>query len=438
MGTTDLIAGPFLTKLDPRGGVKGSRDPLGIQTIWIHAGRQVIGNLTNQTTSVRDFSVLLIGIWLIQQLREAGSSAPEAEVFLKWEQLAAYARAHPGGQGGFRGIDRVRATIDQGHRVPISAEGQCQILGNQRIYGVWGLYTQAARASGLLDTDPARLAPGARALVETQYVPALARAFGRGCSRLLGLLPQRLWRFDLDGPDARNIADVLGEALQPAEVAFFREALLFGGPDDRTGGLQRRMIDLLEPTLADAGFAFAPGVVRQFAREAARRWPDDSRLAVRLHKIATLESFLAPVSELFAFLLGWDGKPPGEAAAAVASSWGAGLDWLDLEAVAALRGDLEAACRNFDTAEHWLEVARLLKGGEYEPVVERLLAINHSVMAARSGAGPWIDVQAGKLRVRFVDERGALTERADLPKAWRFPYFLDALRDVARSLREAA
>jgi hypothetical protein len=36
----------------------------------------------------------------------------------------------------------------------ISDDRAHQILGNQKIYGLWGLYTMPARASGLLDGDP--------------------------------------------------------------------------------------------------------------------------------------------------------------------------------------------------------------------------------------------------------------------------------------------
>ena len=52
-----MIAGPFLTDIDPQAAIKGSRDPLGIQPIWTRLGRHVVGNLTTVSSSVRDFGL---------------------------------------------------------------------------------------------------------------------------------------------------------------------------------------------------------------------------------------------------------------------------------------------------------------------------------------------------------------------------------------------
>jgi hypothetical protein len=56
-----MLTVPFLTALDSRAAVKGSSDPLGIQPIWTRLGRQVIGNLTTASNSVRDFTTLILG-----------------------------------------------------------------------------------------------------------------------------------------------------------------------------------------------------------------------------------------------------------------------------------------------------------------------------------------------------------------------------------------
>ena len=47
-----MVTVPFLTDVDPQAAIKGSRDLLGVQTIWARLGRNVIGNLTPVTTSV--------------------------------------------------------------------------------------------------------------------------------------------------------------------------------------------------------------------------------------------------------------------------------------------------------------------------------------------------------------------------------------------------
>jgi hypothetical protein len=163
-----MLTIPFLTKLDPRGAVKGSRDPLGVQPIWTRFGRHVVGNLTTVSTSVRDFTTLLLGYHFAEQLA-AESPGSELSTFLKWEQLAAYARAAVNGDTAFRGTERVQKALSEGGRVSISDDQASQILADQKIYGLWGLYTVPGRSSGLLEGDPARLTPAARALVEGLY-----------------------------------------------------------------------------------------------------------------------------------------------------------------------------------------------------------------------------------------------------------------------------
>ena len=92
---------PFLTDLDSRAAVKGSRDPLGIQAIWTRLGRHVVGNLTTVSTSVRDFTTLLLGYYFAEKVADVEGPGLDLATFLKWEQLAAYARAEVNKDKGF-------------------------------------------------------------------------------------------------------------------------------------------------------------------------------------------------------------------------------------------------------------------------------------------------------------------------------------------------
>ena len=80
-----ILRQPFLTVLDPRDRTTGSRDPLGIQSLWTRLGRSVIGNLTTQTTSWQDFITTMVGYWLIEVAREEKLDVQPIEIFLKWE-----------------------------------------------------------------------------------------------------------------------------------------------------------------------------------------------------------------------------------------------------------------------------------------------------------------------------------------------------------------
>ncbi|MCA9647328.1 MAG: hypothetical protein KC492_41850, partial [Myxococcales bacterium] len=58
----------FLTEIDPRAAVTGSRDPLGLQPIWSALGRELVGNLTTVTTSVRGFTTLMLGLYFVDEV----------------------------------------------------------------------------------------------------------------------------------------------------------------------------------------------------------------------------------------------------------------------------------------------------------------------------------------------------------------------------------
>ena len=123
-----LLQVPFLTDLDSRAAVKGSRDPLGIQPIWTRFGRHVVGNLTTVSSSVLDFTTLLLGYWFAERIADDQGPGSELATFLKWEQLAAYARAGVNDDFAFRGTERVRRNLSEGGRVTLSDNPTYQIL----------------------------------------------------------------------------------------------------------------------------------------------------------------------------------------------------------------------------------------------------------------------------------------------------------------------
>ena len=135
-----MLQGPFLTALDSRARVRGSRDPLGAQAVWTALGRQVVGNLTTVTTSVRDFTVLLLGAALLERRGQESDLTGDIDAFLRWEQLASYVRWRAYEQP-FRGVERVAKTLAETSRVKLSAGREHQILSSQRMYGIWGLLT---------------------------------------------------------------------------------------------------------------------------------------------------------------------------------------------------------------------------------------------------------------------------------------------------------
>jgi len=139
----------FLTLEDPRARIKGSRDPLGVQPVWSWFGRRLVSNLTTVTRSVREFTVLMLGRYIAEELleNEAIEESEVLSVFLRVEQMAGYTRViHY--DATVRGITRVKQFIHEASgSVTISDDPRHAILSDQRMYGIWGMYTVSGRAS---------------------------------------------------------------------------------------------------------------------------------------------------------------------------------------------------------------------------------------------------------------------------------------------------
>ena len=214
------LLSPFLTDLDLRAAVKGSRDPLGAQSMWTRIGRHVVGNLTTVTTSVRDFTTLLLGYFWAERISAELGPGSELATFLKWEQLASYSRAKVNKDYSFRGTERVRQTLTQGSRVTLSNSRAFQILSNQQTYGIWGLYSVASAASGLVEQDPARLTSVGLQFVERFYLPQFREAGFPNGNQIIKLLSQSEAKVDLERADSalsHVVAKILGRCTSEVE-----------------------------------------------------------------------------------------------------------------------------------------------------------------------------------------------------------------------------
>ena len=131
----------FLTSFDPNYYVQGSRDPLGLQTVWVTSGRRLIRHLSTVSTSVTDFKILC----LARHVCTANGDTSFSNFFpflYRFEQACAYARHFVDPRdNSFNGIERVRNMDSSKVRFPVSdVDKKCFLLSNQRSYGVYGKY----------------------------------------------------------------------------------------------------------------------------------------------------------------------------------------------------------------------------------------------------------------------------------------------------------
>ena len=425
----------FFTLEDPNAKIKGSRDPLGAQPLWTAFGRHVVTNLTTQTNSTRGFTILLLGRYLVERAIEDGRIGRELalDAFLRFEQIGAYVRhvAHRVG-GDIRGIERVRSKREERRGlVPVRADPDGFILGDQRVNGLWGLFSVPARVSCLIPDGSVGLTAEAAAFVEREYLPILQPIM----DELLRLVA-RGGRLDTRTPDSifSGLSRVLSESFTGEEQRFYGEYLRDGLHVRKARpGLQRTFRELLVHHVDLDAATGRTDVVR--LHEAARSV--DEELANHLDRIARMEGVLAPAMSLFDFMLTRHHRELGELAEELTKRWGASVPNVDTEKNRDLLSDAgsvwsEAVLGCFDRCQ------RGLSGGNYRETLSALLEWHKSVMNSRGGAS-WVEVrEGGKLDVRYRGADQELPSEDDLPELWRNGYFIDSLKAIAWQLGKAA
>jgi hypothetical protein len=397
--------------------------------VWSKFGREVVGNLTTVTSSVRGFTTLLVGLELSDLLREQlRNEAPAPlETFLRFEQLAGYARYKCHQDKEVRGYRRVSRRLNEGRRIRISIDPQHQILSDQKTYGLWGLFTVPARSSGLLVPRESRLSADARRFVERQYFPMLGN--GQGLKSVLDVLRRESFDLQPAGRDAAlldSIGRIHARRLRAEERSFYRDHLAWGGPNESTGGRQRALAEILTGIeTQEFGFPEFRAVQKK-----ARKF---EALSIALEKIGRLERLIAPAALLFGFLQDRDGQPTSSAARQIGETWNRPIR-LDMRSIRELHPEIGRALQSQQESELWMQLAEALSSGDYGRVIRLLVEINTAVMQRRHGAAAWIAIEGGKIRVRLADEPAELTTVGDAEDWWKSTYFINSLWRVAREV----
>ena len=429
----------FLTLEDPNAKIKGSRDPLGAQPIWASFGRHVVTNLTMQTNSARGFTILLLARYLTERLIEDGRLGRESalDAFLRFEQAGAYARHRGHGVGSdIRGIDRVRSKIADGSgKVPIGADPDGFILIDQKVNGLWGLFSVSARISGLIPDGAVGVTQDARAFVERAYLLTLQS----GLDDLLQLV-ERGGRLDTATPDAAFAAlrNVMSESFAAEEQAFYgaylRDGIHVRHDSESLRGRQKRLCKMLKDN-TDQDTAIGREDMVHLC-EAARSV--DEGLTNRLDRIVRLEAVLAPAMSLFDFVLTCHGRELGDVAEELTDRWGGSVPYID----ATRNADLLPEVRWASSETVGVCIARCqgaLDDGNYAEALDALLAWHEDVMRRRGGAS-WVLIARDKtLDVRYRGaEQATLPSGDELSRLWRNGYFLPSLKAIIGQLDGAA
>ncbi len=429
----------FLTEIDPRAAVKGSRDPLGLQPIWTRFGRQVVGNLTTVTTSLRNFTTWMLGLHFAEELIASKKASEEERVdlFMRFEQLAAYSRYAVGADDRTErilGVSRVKKRLDAREKIMISTAQQHQILSNQKTYGIWGLYSVAGAQSGLAERGSGRLSPLGIKFVESYYLPKLKRLYP-GAERKLGHLMRGGKEFQPRGRDkplAEALATVLSPHLSPRERTFYAKVLILAeGDGDTTGGLQGQLWRTVESTNDKGTFGWDREFDFAEMTEVMKR-AETPELRRELAHIHTVEPLFAAAGHLFGFALQRNNADLEQVVGEVRRSWGSGLEHIDPRAIEGLRMRIRDAS-NEESADRLVQMAEHLRGGDYGALITTAAKQNGAVMAQRGGA-PWLSLEKGRIHVRLRAEDRGLPPREGLGALWTNPYFINSLKTVGATV----
>jgi hypothetical protein len=431
----------FFTAADTeRLNIRGSRDPLGLVPIWGDFGRKVVENLTTASNTARGFTTLLLGLHFAERVAAGESDRERArlEAFLRFEQLAGFARFIRNEDGAIRGITQIKKRVadGEGRKIRIGSSPELQILGNQKTYGIWGLFMMPAIDSGLVVPKDLTLTPAARELVEEQYVPMMRSGTRDEAMLIESVVSKASCEIE---PQRRHerVFEVLGQILAPTfrakERAFYHYHLVLGGDRASLRGWQPRLAELIESLLPRE----KPFDHRSLDRLiSATRTGDDAPLNAHLQNIRDLEALLVAAANLFGFLQHRDRATVDHVVKELRTAWGKGLAHIDPGSVEEMGKDLGRILDDAAAGARLVDLAKAINAGRFEEAIDLTLRHNQFVMHARNRSQPWIQRTGDKLEVRYRDDtQRSLLAPKELAEAWQSTFYIDPLKLVSDQLR---
>ena len=403
----------FLSLLDERAKPKGSRDPLGFELVWSHFGRKVIGNLTTITSSMDNFSVALLGFYWANQLvpvdeEESARHKQIREAFLRYEQLTGYVR-YFGGATDIMGITRVKKRIhDDSFKIILGQSADQQILSDQASYGLWGLYSSAARDTGLVAGNNRTLTTLGQTITQV-----ILQQLGDIGDELFSLLT---YKKPLSRERLERVAKTFMKAIQHKRVQEpLLEALMSGNDPE---GVQNELWSITREKFSEK--EERPETIEGFINLVLEGKPGD-RLARYLHDIIATERLLVSVNNIFHYSRRKDGASLGEI-----------VDELIKRKYSYAHLPETLPEDNFPRREQLSSILNALHNNEMPRAINEILQLNKAVMQQRSGA-PWVELEPGNtLRVKVKSEKAELRSQSDIEQRWDYDYFLGSFLNIAR------
>jgi hypothetical protein len=397
-----------LSLFDERSRPKGSRDPLGIESIWSHLGRQVIGNLTTITSNLDNFIVALLCCHYGNQCGKELHNIQDG--YLRAEQLMAYLRLTIG-RGSILGITRAKSNLDSAN-LPLGMSESAQILSNQLSYGLWGLYSTAMQSAGLISRRAER--------TPTDIGKELIQ-------KLISQLGEVWWaKFTLIASSKQASLDDIRQLAPAIEVILknpaLKKAMVNGLLDWKNkDSLQSELFAQANIYLADSENGSLDAC--RFCNWILSQTNVSKPLKRAIKQIHSVEPLLVLSATVMNWLLGQRDRTPDELVAALMKSFGANKLYF---------------------TDEWREVTQLpnqrflnnlflaANDSQAKNLIESLIEQNKFIMSLRGGA-PWLEWEGNRLKVRMPNDRSNLPENlTEACHLWSNSYFIDSFLCIAK------
>lgn len=395
---------PILSLLDERAKPKGSRDPLGFELVWTNLGRKIIGNLTTITTSLENFAVALLGFkWANEYAINSKDKVKDIrEYFLKYEQITGYMRNFCGSDT-IMGINRIKKKAI-GDTIPIGNNSESYILSNQASYGLWGLYSSALRATGLIEGEERILTPNGYGIIND---------ISESLNDVRDLIP-----IEDDDIDSNVIKELSKKYYEKVTSSLIKQRLIeaiLTGKEENQGNLWEVTQNLKNeikssPNLSD------------FIDMVINHNNSSDELKISFQNIVNTQKILALINNIFHYCRSKDGSSIDEI-----------VDNLKSNGFGNLQYEYTLPEVDFPRKNDLRDILNKIQGSDLESAVKLILTLNKNVMKERQGA-PWVEVENGnKLRVKIKDESKNLELEDKIITDWSYDYFIGSFINIAWS-----
>ena len=402
---------PFMIieKDDDLLGVSNRSDAMGVLAVWSVRGRDLVPHLTEQTTNVRGFQILVeaFRLWEIYEPNHPEHAGRLDDFFLLIEQAFARTVGWHDKKWPLPGARRVRARSSEDPHISLN-EPDWHLLGGQKANGLWGLYRGASRRAGLLQDDMTRLS-------DDSMEQATLHA-GIGSSTQVRLF--KMVRRAMDGETVALPKHYGNKLVKDIYDTFWDVPL--------ANHLQARLIDGhdLNRELAERLLNVEELNHRAFLTDAIQDLPDHQ---TTLEDAIRCENLLAAVEAVFLWLCASKGKTTEAAVTDIP---------IDLAALAAARDAFghsghyrtDAAGTRHDRFHELLDTSNHI-------ALARSVLLLHAKVNEERKRAPWVWEDHGVLCCDVDVDRPSDTA-LQVGIAWRNDYYLKPLKSIATQLVE--